>query len=252
MSSFNSSLLDPKEDQNNALSYIPPMGVYETLFRFQEVTGTYMGLEGTHPWVQGCPLTTQLPNGPIIPNTITFTSNDLKYPTATGQNELQTAICNYYKHFYNSNITNENICIFAGGRVGIFVTMLFLKQEYEILIEEAEYTPYYDTMINLQKKYKIIPSNPDNNFFPTIETYHSILAENNNNNEKSFLLKSNPCNPTGLTRNGQELKNLVDLFSTPNNGALFDEAYEFFHESPDSALRYIKDIFKNLISIFKM
>lgn len=229
----------------SALNYIPPMGVYETLFRFQEVTGSYMGSTGTHPWVQGCPLTTNLPGGPEIPQNITFDYNDLKYPTATGQVELLTAICNYYNHFYNSNIKNENVCIFAGGRVGIFITMSFLQQDYQVFVEEAEYTPYYDTMINLKKNYKIIPSNPDNNFSPSIETYKSAIE---NDNQKVFLLKSNPCNPTGVTRTGNDLKELVELFSHPSRGALIDEAYEFFHETPDSALRYINDI--NSTNIF--
>lgn len=229
----------------SSLNYIPPMGVYDTLFRFQEVTGKYMGTNNTHPWVQGCPLTIQLPNGPEVPTNINFTYNDLKYPSATGQIELQNAICNYYNYFYNSNITNDNICIFAGGRVGIFITMSFLKQEYRVFVEEAEYTPYYDTMINLNKNYQIIPSNPDNNFKPSIETYASFVESDN---EKVFLLKSNPCNPTGVTRTGEELKQLVDFFSHSSRGALFDEAYEFFHETPDSALHYIKDI--NSTNIF--
>ena len=42
----------------------PPMGVYETLFKFQDATGQYMGDPGTHPWAQGFPLTTRLADGP--------------------------------------------------------------------------------------------------------------------------------------------------------------------------------------------
>jgi hypothetical protein len=37
----------------SALAYFPPMGVYETLFKFLDATGKYMGMEGTHPWAQG-------------------------------------------------------------------------------------------------------------------------------------------------------------------------------------------------------
>ena len=32
------------------LRRFPPMGVYETLFRFLDATGRYMGDPGTHPW----------------------------------------------------------------------------------------------------------------------------------------------------------------------------------------------------------
>src|SRR5262249_46170478 len=58
-----------------------------------------------------------------------------------------------------------------------------------------------------------------------------------------FLLKSNPCNPTGVAVAGEELRALVQLFRGADRGALFDEAYELFNEpAPDSALRYVGDI----------
>ena len=58
-----------------------------------------------------------------------------------------------------------------------------------------------------------------------------------------FLLKSNPCNPTGVATTGDDLRRLVKLFRGEGRGALFDEAYELFNEpAPDSALRYVDDI----------
>ena len=35
------------------LIQFPPMGVYETLFKFADATAKYMGDPGTHPWAQG-------------------------------------------------------------------------------------------------------------------------------------------------------------------------------------------------------
>ena len=52
------------------LRSFPPMGVYETLFKFAEATSKYMGDPGTHPWAQGYPVTTQLPGGPPLPKTM--------------------------------------------------------------------------------------------------------------------------------------------------------------------------------------
>ena len=64
------------------LQNFPPMGVYETLFKFQDATGLYMGDKGTSPWAQGFPLTTQLPGGPELPSSIEIDASDLKYPSA--------------------------------------------------------------------------------------------------------------------------------------------------------------------------
>jgi len=58
-----------------------------------------------------------------------------------------------------------------------------------------------------------------------------------------MLLKSNPCNPTGVALTGDRLKHLVEHYSAKGRGALIDEAYEFYCDpEPVSAMRYIKDI----------
>ncbi len=211
------------------------MGVYETLFKFLDSTGKYMGSEGTHPWAQGFPLTSPLPGGPDIPTRIDFTYKDLKYPQATGEPEFLAAIRDYYNHFYGANIGTENIAVFAGGRPGIYATLAFLKPEFQVLVEETEYTPYWDALKLLGRKHKLIPSNPDNHFRPSIEDYEKAGP--------GFVLKSNPCNPTGVTWENEQLKALVNLCTRQGWGGLIDEAYEFFHEpEPESALRYIEDI----------
>lgn len=219
----------------SALTHFPPMGVYETLFKFLDATGKYMGTEGTHPWAQGFPLTTPIPGGPDMPTHIDFTYTDLKYPQATGEAPLLDAIKDYYNHFYGAKIETSNIAIFAGGRPGIYATLAFLDPTMQVLVEETEYTPYWDALRLLKRPHEIIPSNADNRFRPGLEDYKKAGP--------GFILKSNPCNPTGVTWTGEQLKSLVDLCSKPGWGGLIDEAYEFFHEpEPDSALRYLRDI----------
>ena len=223
---------------DSLLNHFPPMGVYETLFKFRDATGSYMGTDGTHPWAQGFPVTSPLPNGPDIPLNISFTYTDLKYPSATGEVALLNAIRDYYNHFYGSNITTDNIAVFAGGRPAIYATLAFLKEDTTVLVEETEYTPYWDALNNLKKKYKVIQSNESNNFRPDVSTYKSCQSDG----ESVFLLKSNPCNPTGVTLAGEELKQLVDFFASTGNGGIFDEAYEFMASPAVSAMQHIGDI----------
>ena len=101
------------------LRQFPPMGVYQTLFKFADTTGKYMGDAGTHPWAQGYPLTTQIPGGPELPGSIEFDALDLKYPKATGEPALLEVIADYYRHFYGANISTDNVAVFAGGRPAI-------------------------------------------------------------------------------------------------------------------------------------
>ncbi len=220
---------------DSALTYFAPMGVYETLFKFLDATGKYMGTEGTHPWAQGFPLTSPLPGGPDIPTRIDFTYQDLKYPQATGGHELLTALRDYYNRFYSANLSTDNIAVFAGGRPGIYTTLAFLKPEFRVIVEETEYTPYWDALRLLNKCHDLVPSNPENRFRPGLEDYEKVGP--------GFILKSNPCNPTGVTWTGDQLRALVELSTRPGRGMLIDEAYEFFHEpEPESAIRYIEDI----------
>lgn len=255
----------------SALIQFPPMGVYETLFKFLDATGKYMGTEGTHPWAQGFPLTTRVPEGPEIPTRIDFDHAHLKYPPATGGIELLAAIRDYYNHSYGSRITTDNVAIFAGGRPGIYATLAFLRPSYRVLVEETEYTPYFDALRLLGREHTIIPSNPVNRFRPPLEDYQTAAESSTplypvdgtnhpengepdaaphplrplpavHREEGVFILKSNPCNPTGVAWRGDELKSLVEFCKQEGRGGLFDEAYEFFQTEPDSAMRYVGDM----------
>ncbi len=219
------------------LREFPPMGVYETLFRFADATGTYMGEPGTHPWAQGFPITTPVPGGPPLPDRIAITAVDRMYPKADGQPPLREAIAAYYNEFYDAGITPDHVAVFAGGRPALFAVLAFLRDDVTVSIEETEYTPYWDLLKVLRRQYEIIPSNVGNRFRPGLEEHPE--------GTRRLLVRSNPCNPTGVSTRGDELRRLVESYSAPGRGALLDEAYEFYGDpGPESALRYVKDIDK--------
>lgn len=227
-----------KTTTKSMLNYFPPMGIYEVLFSFLDSAGTYMGNPGTRPWAQGFPLTHPLPGGPDLPGSVEFTAADLKYPSATGVVPLLEAIRDYYNHFYNANITTDNVAVFAGGRPGIFATVSFLNRDIKILIEETEYTPYFDLLRLLDREHNIVPSNAANQFRPGIDDYQRTI-----DSRQSFVIKSNPCNPTGVAWTGEQLKSLVEFCSQPDHGGIINEAYEFFlAPQPVSSMQYIENI----------
>jgi aspartate/methionine/tyrosine aminotransferase len=219
------------------LNYVPPMGIYETLYAFLEAFGTYMGEPGTHPWSQGFPRTVQLPGGPEMPKSVTLDSNHLRYPKAWGLPALREAIASYYTKSYGAELSPENVMVFAGGRPGIIAVLLFLRPEIMIRVASTEYTPYYDMLELLGRPYTLVPSNVENGFAPAVDAYTEVSGE-----DSSLILMSNPCNPTGVTRDGEDLKRLVSAAESGRIGLLADEAYELFHDEPVSALRYVRDI----------
>ena len=224
------------------LSHVPPMGIYETLYAFRDTFGSFMGTKGTHPWSQGFPLTTPLEKfgGPELPGSVEVTFEDRFYPKAWGHPKLRNSIVDYYNSRYNSNIAPENVMIFAGGRPGIFTVMAFLKKHIKVRIGNIEWPAYLDIMTQTNSDYETVPFTKENNFHPDNVEYFS---RNNLDDETAILsIISNPQNPSGQTRSGEELRELIKIAEQPGNGILLDEAYEMFHSPSVSGIEFVKDL----------
>ena len=110
---------------------VPPMGIYETLYAFNDAFGQFMGTEGTHPWSQGFPPNHAFRESSTVlsfPHPSDVTWEDRFYPKAWGHPLLRETIVDYYNTYYGSNITPDNVMIFAGGRPGIYTVLSFLKK----------------------------------------------------------------------------------------------------------------------------
>ena len=219
----------------------PPMGIYETLYAFRDSFGQFMGAEGTHPWSQGFPLTTQLEGGPALPDSVDVSWEDRFYPKAWGHPRLREAIAAHYNNFYGSKIAPENVMVFAGGRPGIYTVLAFLKRHVEVRIGNVEWPAYLDIMTQTGTDWRVVPFHEQNGFHPPNAEYFDRTGLN----DKTHLLPiiSNPGNPTGHTRAGAELEELMAMAEQSKNGILLDEAYEMFHHSKGvSGIRYVKDL----------
>ena len=224
------------------LTHVPPMGIYETLYAFYNSYGIFMGEEGTHPWSQGFPLTTPIErfDGPSLPSSLEVSYEDRFYPKAWGHPKLRDSIADYYNSQYRSKITPENVMIFAGGRPGIFTVMAFLENHVKVRIGSIEWPAYLDILKRTNSDYDTIPFTKKNNFHPSNAEYFN--RENLNHDSPIMSVLSNPQNPSGQTRSGEELRELIKIAEEPNNGILLDEAYEMFHSPSVSGIEFVNDI----------
>ena len=220
----------------------PPMGIYETLYAFKDSFGSFMGEKGTHPWSQGFPLTTPLEKfgGPPLPSSVKVTWEDRFYPKAWGHPDLREAISGYYNDQYGSKVEPENVMVFAGGRPGIFTVLAFLKDHVQVRIGNIEWPAYLDILEQTDTDFQIVPFTKENGFHPSNEEYF----DRSGLNAKTSLMPiiSNPQNPSGQTRWGDELRDLIRLAEGPKNGILLDEAYEMFHSPSVSGIQFIEDL----------
>jgi len=220
----------------------PPMGIYETLYAFRDSFGSFMGTEGTHPWSQGFPLTTPLEKfgGPSLPANVNVTWEDRFYPKAWGHPELRGAIVEYYNSQYGSTIAPENVMVFAGGRPGIYTVMAFLKEHVKVRIGNIEWPAYLDILVQTDTDFQVVPFTKENGFHPSNSVYFDRSGLDAETRLMSVI--SNPQNPSGQTRSGEELRGLIEMAEQPRNGILLDEAYEMFHSPSVSGIEYVQDL----------
>jgi aspartate/methionine/tyrosine aminotransferase len=130
---------------------------------------------------------------------------DLRYPKPHGMPKLRETIVDYYREHYGSDITSDNVMVFAGGKPALWAIMLFLRKDVNIRIARAEYPAYFAMIERLGLKHTIVESNEKNGFCPSNADY--IKGKN------SMALFSNPGNPTGITKKGADLADFVKLAS---------------------------------------
>jgi aspartate/methionine/tyrosine aminotransferase len=224
----------------------PPMGIYETLYKFADSFGAHMGTENTHPWSQGFPLTTPLTEygGPELPSSVEVTWKDRFYPKAWGHPLLRARIVEYYNTNYGTSIVPENVMIFAGGRPGIYTILAFLKQHVQVSIGNVEWPAYLDILTQTNTDFKVVPFTKENGFHPPNSAYYDRKGLNAKTHVMPVI--SNPSNPTGHTRCGEELKELMEMAEQSKNGILLDEAYEWFHTGSVSGLQYVRRLLSGL------
>merc|ERR1719282_155564 len=100
-------------------------------------------------------------------------------------------------------------------------------------------------MTQTDTNWRVVPFTKENGFHPPNSAYY----DRSGLNDKVHIMPiiSNPGNPTGHTRAGAELEELIRFAEQPKNGILLDEAYEMYHSPAVSGMKYVKDIDKTNI-----
>jgi aspartate/methionine/tyrosine aminotransferase len=110
----------------------------------------------------------------------------------------------------------------------------------EVRIGNVEWPAYLDILTQTKTDWRVVAFNKENNFHPPNAAYFDRTGCNAKTH--LFPVISNPSNPTGHTRAGAELAELIAMAEQSKNGILLDEAYEWFHAGAVSGLQYVKDL----------
>jgi len=89
-------------------------------------------------------------------------------------------------------------------------------------------------------EYETVPFTKENGFHPNNSEYFDRTGVSEETSLMAVI--SNPQNPSGQTRSGEELRELIGMAEQPGNGILLDEAYEMFHSPSVSGIEFVGDL----------
>jgi aspartate/methionine/tyrosine aminotransferase len=228
---------------------IPFMGVIRVNNEAARV-GYVMGDPAWANLGQGQPEVGELEGAPPRFNRIDLAPTDHAYGPVEGLPELRQAIADHYNRLYrrgqSSQYTIDNIAVSSGGRLALTRIGAALGK-LRLGYFTPDYTAYEDLLVTFDRIDPIlIELKPETGFRIDPAALDARIAED----RLDALLISNPCNPTGVVVEGDELRAWLDLARKRSCTLLLDEFYSHYHYTesgapaagPVSAAVYINDV----------
>lgn len=217
--------------------------------------GFYRGNPEWCNFGQGQPEVGKLKTGLDRIQNIDVAQLDNEYSPAAGLKELRQQIADTYNELYRENkeskYTYENVSIAGGGR-----TMLTRVAASLDNINLGHFLPdytAYEELLSTFGTFNTIPImlKPEDGYqFTTLNLRDEIIGKG-----LGALLISNPCNPTGATIHGRQLRDWIKACVELECSAIMDEFYSSYiwegvsaGETLSSA-RYIDDVNEDNILI---
>lgn len=183
---------------------------------------------------QGAPETGPLEGAPKRSFEMSIEDAELEYAPTTGMKELREKVAGYYNHLYrqgkDSQYSYENICIVPGGRAGISRIMATLGT-IQVGYFSPDYTAYEQALglfvcINPSP---LLHRNVDEALMPPDEFEFQTAGRG-----LGAVLLSNPCNPTGQSIEGDNLKEYVRIARENGTAVIMDEFYShYYYDGPE-------------------
>ena len=210
--------------------------------------GFYRGNPEWCNFGQGQPEVGKLPGGLDRIESIEIPQLDNEYSPSAGLKQLREQIANTYNELYRKNkkskYTFENVSIAAGGRT-LLTRMAASLDSVNLGHFLPDYTAY-EELLSTFTTFNTIPimlSPEDGYQFTTQNLRDEIMGKG-----LGALLISNPCNPTGATIHGRQLKDWVNTCTELECNAIMDEFYSSYvwegvtKGETLSCAKYIEDV----------
>lgn len=183
---------------------------------------------------QGAPETGPIEGAPERSFEMNIADAELEYAPVTGLKELREKVAGYYNHLYRggkkSQYSYENVCIVPGGRAGISRIMSALGN-VQVGYFSPDYTAYEQALgLFLRISPSPLLHRDVNEALMSPEEFEFQAAGRG----LGAVLLSNPCNPTGQSIEGENLKEYVRIAREHDTAILMDEFYShYYYDGPN-------------------
>jgi len=183
---------------------------------------------------QGAPECEPLPGAPSRNYNMDIPYDEMEYAPTTGITALREKVATYYNHLYRqgkqSQYKAENVCIVPGGRAGITRIMSVLG-ETQVGFFNPDYTAYEQALGLFMRLTPSVYVHKDvNEAFMSPEEFEFQTAGRG----VGSVLMSNPCNPTGQSIEGENLKEYVNIARKHNVALIMDAFYSHYYYDSDA------------------
>lgn len=190
--------------------------------------GFYRGNPEWCNFGQGQPEVGKLKDGLERINNINVNQLDNEYAPSSGLKQLRQQIADTYNELYRKNkkskYTVENVSIASGGRA-LLTRMAASLDNVNLGHFLPDYTAY-EELLSTFGTFNTIPImlKPEDGYqFTTQNLRDEIMGKG-----LGAILISNPCNPTGATIHGRQLKDWVNTCTELECNAIMDEFYSSY------------------------
>jgi aspartate/methionine/tyrosine aminotransferase len=238
----------PTQPPSSAFRQLPFMGVIRVNNEAMKV-GYRMGDPSWSNLGQGQPEVGAIDGAPPRFSTLQIDPGDHAYGPVEGIPEYRQAVADHYNRLYRrgqkSQYTIDNVCIAPGGRAALTRIGAALD-DVKLGYFTPDYTAYEDLLTTFRRiQPEWIELKPETGF----RIAPSALEDRIASQGLGALLISNPCNPTGVVIQGQELAAWVAMARKRRCTLLMDEFYSHYvfqggkpGAGPVSAAAYVEDV----------
>ena len=163
----------------------------------------------------------QTPEIPSLGGIRAIESGKTKYTSAAGLPELRAAVARSLARDFGMDYERNEICITAGTKPAIHLSLLSLLEKGDRVIVLAPYWVSYPDLVRLAGGEPVLlQGHEEDDFLPNEAEIAKLLEEG-----ASGIILNSPCNPTGTVWPEARIAGLIELCKEHDAWILSDEIY---------------------------